>query len=605
MRIKKNILVLFAAASLATASINPVNTYAWGSSVSTNYGSDSLSPVNSKAQIGDNYKYSICTSSSDYIKYTGKELSNIPISYSSETDGDYILKDGIDYQIVGYAKINAIDDFSEEYHLTKGIPTEPGYYRISIEGINSFKGYDSINIAIIDPKKLSSFDFRIDEKLFINSNQIELTLDYYDTEKQKDISLSLTEGKDYNFNGWTTKKIYKKNSKNPNKIKWSKKSINESGKHYFKISGLNEYKNQTIIKKYDVNGAQYISSHDFGKEPYYNPCTKKFEQRFKSEYLTEGKDYSVNYCSKSEVSDYEEFVGISKKHNWKPGYPKKSGNYVFMLKGKNGYKGYKAFSCHYDKTINPQIIKGANSNTTVTFFKDTTLAICPSKTGEYTIKTTASADKSYALYADLYSSAYKLIKPTKEEGENTVSSSIKTTLNAGEVYYLNLSTSLNIDKEIACTISIDNSYSYKNPKAIVKNNCIYSITKHADKNGSHGEVAVIGVKKKSAKKVTISDYVKINGQKYKVTHIDYNAFKGNKKLTTVKTGNTVESICAGAFAGCKKLKTIVLGKNIKNIENKALCRTKGKKLTIKVPKKNKKAYAKLIKNAKTNNYVVK
>ena len=604
MRINKKLLILFTAAALATTSINPVNTYAWGHSTSGEYNNEMFSPVNTKAKNDDYYSYSIDTSSYDYINYTGKELSNIPISYLSNIDGDYTLKDGIDYQIVGYEKIDDIDSSSDEDHFTKGRPIEPGFYKISIEGINTFKGREVINVAIIDPTDLSSYDFRITDHLFLNSGHVELTLDYFDTEKQEDVNSTLKEGKDFSFDGWAAEKTYKKNRKNLDKIKWSKKVINGNAYYYFKMTGINSFKDQMIIRKFNIYGAKDISNYDFYTEPRYNPSTKKYESRLKCDYLTEGKDYSVSYCPASKIPEDDELDNYLNTIKWKPGYPKKSGKYVFLLQGKNKYKNAKGTYSNYHKYIKPQIIKNDSMDTTLSYHNEKLLVLCPSKSGEYTIKASAFADSSSTLYIDLYDYAYNRIAYSNGEGETTVNTAITATLEAGKIYFLELDTSYR-EKEIPCKISIDGSYEYQNPKTIVKNNCIYSITKDADENGKNGEVAVVGLKKKSVKKITISNYIKIDGKKYKVTHIDYNAFKGSKKLTSVKTGNSVKSICAGAFAGCKNLKTLVLGKNIKYIEKKALYRSKGKKLTIKVPKKNKKALKKLVKDAKTNNYAVK
>ena len=62
----------------------------------------------------------------------------------------------------------------------------------------------------------------------------------------------------------------------------------------------------------------------------------------------------------------------------------------------------------------------------------------------------------------------------------------------------------------------------------------------------------------------------------------------------------------GSFAGNKKLKKVVIKSNvISKIGKKAFFRKSGKKLVIKVPKKLKKKYKKLLKKAKTNKYVVK
>ena len=100
-----------------------------------------------------------------------------------------------------------------------------------------------------------------------------------------------------------------------------------------------------------------------------------------------------------------------------------------------------------------------------------------------------------------------------------------------------------------------------------------------------------------AKDITIPETVVINGETYKITHIDENAFKGNKTVTTVTIGRNIQSIGKNAFKGCKRLKTIVIQSkklNMKKISKKAF---KGisKKTVIKVPKKKLVAYRKLLK----------
>ena len=98
-----------------------------------------------------------------------------------------------------------------------------------------------------------------------------------------------------------------------------------------------------------------------------------------------------------------------------------------------------------------------------------------------------------------------------------------------------------------------------------------------------GKIEITGTKNKKIKSVKIPDIVKIKGLKYKVT-----------------------AIKAGAFRDCKKLKKVTIkAKSLKKIGKKAFYRKKGKKITFKVPKKLKKKYSKLIKKAKTNNYIVK
>ena len=93
--------------------------------------------------------------------------------------------------------------------------------------------------------------------------------------------------------------------------------------------------------------------------------------------------------------------------------------------------------------------------------------------------------------------------------------------------------------------------------------------KNVDASGN-GTVAVLGVSKKSVKKITVPKFVKINGHKFKVTEIA-------KK----------------AFAGCKKLKKItVKSTTLKKVGKNALKNTSDK-LVIVCPKKKLKMYKKL------------
>ena len=137
-------------------------------------------------------------------------------------------------------------------------------------------------------------------------------------------------------------------------------------------------------------------------------------------------------------------------------------------------------------------------------------------------------------------------------------------------------------------------------------NYIYKVTKVGAKDGKViGEVSVVGYKKKTVKKVNVAAVVKIDGVTYNVTSIGNKAFK-NKKVTKVTIGKNVKTIETNAFAGNKKLKKVVIKSNvISKIGKKAFFRKGGKKLVIKVPKKLKKKYKKLLKKAKTNKYIVK
>ena len=141
---------------------------------------------------------------------------------------------------------------------------------------------------------------------------------------------------------------------------------------------------------------------------------------------------------------------------------------------------------------------------------------------------------------------------------------------------------------------------------IKKGNYIYKILSQGIAGKKKGTVEVIGLNKKQLKRVKIAKQIKLNGVTYKVISIGKKAFKGNKNIKSVIIGANVKEIKAYAFANCKKLKKVTIkSKRITKIGKKAFRRKAGKKITFTVPKKVKKKYKKLIKNAKTNKYVIK
>ena len=121
------------------------------------------------------------------------------------------------------------------------------------------------------------------------------------------------------------------------------------------------------------------------------------------------------------------------------------------------------------------------------------------------------------------------------------------------------------------------------------------------------------------KKIVVPSTIKLKGKTYKVTAIGASAFKNCKKATSVKVGKNVTSIGNNAFYGCVKVKTVTLySKKLKTVGSKAFYNCKkltkvtikstalkkvgskaftktSKKITIKVPKKKKTAYKKLLK----------
>ncbi len=167
----------------------------------------------------------------------------------------------------------------------------------------------------------------------------------------------------------------------------------------------------------------------------------------------------------------------------------------------------------------------------------------------------------------------------------------------------------------------------------------YKVTKSDLKSGTASYVGPID---KSATKVTIPATVKIDGVTFKVTAIEKNAFKNNKKVKTVTIGKNVTSIgdnafykCTAltkmtipskvktigknAFYGCKKMTSATIGENVskigsnafygcsklktlkikttklttKKIGSKAFTKTP-KSMTVKVSKKKLKAYKSML-----------
>ena len=96
---------------------------------------------------------------------------------------------------------------------------------------------------------------------------------------------------------------------------------------------------------------------------------------------------------------------------------------------------------------------------------------------------------------------------------------------------------------------------------------------------------------------TIPSTVTLKGIKCQVTSIAAKAFKGDTKIKTVVIPATVRKIGKEAFAKCKNLKKITIKTAYLSSKKVGAKAFKGihAKATIKVPKKQKKAYQKLLK----------
>ena len=110
-------------------------------------------------------------------------------------------------------------------------------------------------------------------------------------------------------------------------------------------------------------------------------------------------------------------------------------------------------------------------------------------------------------------------------------------------------------------------------------------------------VEFVGCKDKKQTKVTIPAAIKLDNKTFKVTSVAANACKANKKLKQVTIGANVKSIGKNAFSGCKKLSKVTIKSKVLTKVGKGFCKNAAKKCTVKVPKKQVKAYKKLLKKA--------
>ena len=140
----------------------------------------------------------------------------------------------------------------------------------------------------------------------------------------------------------------------------------------------------------------------------------------------------------------------------------------------------------------------------------------------------------------------------------------------------------------SCTVTVSSAPHPEKNEIAYSGKLAYKVTKSSGKKKT---VTCIGFENKAVKSVKIPDTIKINGYTFKVTGISKNAFAKSKKIKSVTIGKNVTSIGQNAFANCTALTSIqVKGTSLKTIGKDAL---KGihKKAVVKVPKKQKKAYA--------------
>ncbi len=110
--------------------------------------------------------------------------------------------------------------------------------------------------------------------------------------------------------------------------------------------------------------------------------------------------------------------------------------------------------------------------------------------------------------------------------------------------------------------------------------------------------------KKTITKGIIPDKVVINGTQYAVTGIGRKAFYRCKKLTQIKSGNSLGIVGSQAFAGCSSLKKIIFGKGLTTIGAKCFMGDRKLAQVVIQSKKLKKVGKGCMKNTSRKNIVV-
>lgn len=119
-----------------------------------------------------------------------------------------------------------------------------------------------------------------------------------------------------------------------------------------------------------------------------------------------------------------------------------------------------------------------------------------------------------------------------------------------------------------------------------------------------GTVRFLKPVKRTLKKARILSSVKIGNYSYKVTEIGKEAFKNNKKLTSVIIDKNVKVIHSYAFSGAKQLKSITVKSKVLNKVYKNTFKNIHKRAVIRVPSSKLRAYKKLMPNKGQSKTVV-
>lgn len=144
-------------------------------------------------------------------------------------------------------------------------------------------------------------------------------------------------------------------------------------------------------------------------------------------------------------------------------------------------------------------------------------------------------------------------------------------------------------------IKTDAQLKGKEDKSALKAGMSFEKDQHTYKVLEDGSTVAFTKTKSRAKSISVPATITYGGIKYKVTEVSKNAFKNNKKVTTVKLGSNIATIGVSAFKGCKKLKTITISSKKLNTVGKQAFSGICAKAKVKVPAGKKKAYKQLLK----------
>ncbi len=114
--------------------------------------------------------------------------------------------------------------------------------------------------------------------------------------------------------------------------------------------------------------------------------------------------------------------------------------------------------------------------------------------------------------------------------------------------------------------------------------------------GKIGTVSLKAVETKGIKSVKIPAQISQNSYRFRVASIADHAFKNCRKLRTAVIGREVIVIGKNAFRGCRKLTRVTVKTTRLKRVGKNAFKGVSTKIMVKVPKKRKKAYFRLLKS---------